>query len=218
MAKNKRTETQSGGVSIDSEKDAIVGNDLVGRDKVINVYKDTKPKSKSNRTDLVECPLCGKYNDQRNSFRCLSCNRHYICLEHRNPSALICAECVQEAKTLVSDLFDTIISSFNNGRILTAIEGEYYTSKIVFDKWGSRFPEYNQYSSKMKGYDIQEVRHHSSGRITVMVAEKWHLVHKEYNDITHDDSKSLSSRIELIRVENIIKIDACYFFGCARAL
>ncbi len=39
------------------------------------------------------CPVCGEYPELRASFRCLHCNRDYICLRHRDAESNWCKEC-----------------------------------------------------------------------------------------------------------------------------
>ncbi len=39
------------------------------------------------------CPVCGEYPELRASFRCLRCNRDYICLRHRDTASNWCRDC-----------------------------------------------------------------------------------------------------------------------------
>jgi hypothetical protein len=224
MENGKKKITKPNGVSIDSSKDVVVGNDVVGRDKVVNVYPDGKSKSK--QTNLVDCPLCGKYNDQRNSFRCLSCRRDFICLEHRDPHSLLCKECLQASELLVRRFFLMIMRSHTDGISVYRYhyKADFFSSEQVFvtDEWFCRYGEYDKERSHFSKFTIEEIQTHSSGRIFVSVKEEWKFA-KIDNRIPglvglynyHNDYSSLSSSFELIRVENILKIDVCYFFGCA---
>ncbi len=39
------------------------------------------------------CPICGEYPDLRASFRCLRCNRDFVCLRHRDVESNWCNQC-----------------------------------------------------------------------------------------------------------------------------
>lgn len=43
---------------------------------------------------LVVCPVCGKKNDPRETFKCHECGRDNLCLEHQDNSENCCTECV----------------------------------------------------------------------------------------------------------------------------
>ena len=42
---------------------------------------------------LVVCPVCGKKNDPRETFRCRKCGRDNLCLRHQDEATFLCAEC-----------------------------------------------------------------------------------------------------------------------------
>ena len=232
MGNGKKKITKPNGVSIDSSKDVVVGNDVVGRDKVVNVYPEGKSKSK--QTNLVDCPLCGTYNDQSDSFRCLSCRRDFICLEHRDDDSLLCEECLQESKSLVRRFF-LMIQRLQADRIISVYryhyKADFFSSEQAFspDGWFLRYGNYDKEHSRFSKFTIKKIQTHSSGRIFVDVNEEWKFAKKD--EISERDKRilglvgnqsynyrydySLSSSFELIRVKNILKIDECYFFGFA---
>ena len=46
------------------------------------------------------CPICGGYPEKRDSFRCLRCNRDWICGRHRDAELNWCQDCAASEKTL----------------------------------------------------------------------------------------------------------------------
>ncbi len=44
------------------------------------------------------CPICGAYPEKRESFRCLRCNRDWICIRHRDPALNWCENCAAVEK------------------------------------------------------------------------------------------------------------------------
>ena len=42
---------------------------------------------------LVVCPVCGKKNDPRETFKCRACKRDNLCLRHQDESTFLCFEC-----------------------------------------------------------------------------------------------------------------------------
>lgn len=42
-----------------------------------------------------ECPICGKYNQIPDTFRCKKCRRPWICLAHQERKYLTCIECAE---------------------------------------------------------------------------------------------------------------------------
>ncbi|MDO5675807.1 MAG: SUMF1/EgtB/PvdO family nonheme iron enzyme [bacterium] len=49
--------------------------------------------SGSGFSPLVHCPLCGKYNQVENSFRCFGCGAEYLCLSHQDSASFLCVRC-----------------------------------------------------------------------------------------------------------------------------
>ena len=45
----------------------------------------------------VECPVCGGYNQARDTFHCKGCGRPFICKTHQDPRSFLCSECVYKA-------------------------------------------------------------------------------------------------------------------------
>ena len=207
--------TQPNGISIDSENDVTVGNDVVGRDKVVNVYPEKKQKNKE--TNLVDCPLCGTYNDQRNSFRCLCCHREYICLQHRNPRALICSECFDESQNLIDVFYVNLTSvlldtSPYSSALYSFRASDLFTTQNTcnLDSWLFPFQHGKKYNRGLSGIEsrfIQETKTHSSGKINITVQEYWNL----WQDEPFQERKgSRTSYFQLVRTENkYMQIESC---------
>ena len=49
--------------------------------------------SEQRGTEVVGCPLCGRRNDFKQTFRCMKCQRDHLCLEHFVESERICEDC-----------------------------------------------------------------------------------------------------------------------------
>ena len=47
---------------------------------------------------LVVCPVCGKKNDPRETFKCRECGRDNLCLRHQDDATFFCAECDAQRK------------------------------------------------------------------------------------------------------------------------
>jgi len=45
------------------------------------------------------CPICGRYAEKRDSFRCLRCTRDWICTGHRDPELNCCQDCAAVEKS-----------------------------------------------------------------------------------------------------------------------
>ncbi len=45
---------------------------------------------------LSPCPICGRKNEERNTFRCRLCGRDFICLDHQDPQHFVCIHCAEE--------------------------------------------------------------------------------------------------------------------------
>ncbi|NWH04818.1 SUMF1/EgtB/PvdO family nonheme iron enzyme [Desulfobacter latus] len=41
----------------------------------------------------VLCPLCGRRNEEINTFKCLSCGKDYLCLTHQDANTYVCEQC-----------------------------------------------------------------------------------------------------------------------------
>lgn len=48
--------------------------------------------------DLVECPLCGRKNEERETFRCRECGEDNLCLGHLDEERFVCAQCVAKSE------------------------------------------------------------------------------------------------------------------------
>ncbi len=55
-------------------------------------------KAKQGIEEKVECPICGKFVDLEDTFRCKNCNRSKICLSHQDPASYFCSECVKQVQ------------------------------------------------------------------------------------------------------------------------
>ena len=42
----------------------------------------------------VVCPVCGKKNDPKDTFKCRKCGRDNLCLRHQDEATFLCAECI----------------------------------------------------------------------------------------------------------------------------
>ena len=42
---------------------------------------------------LVICPVCGKKNDPKDTFKCRKCGKDDLCLRHQDQETFLCAEC-----------------------------------------------------------------------------------------------------------------------------
>ena len=49
--------------------------------------------SSTNAPTLVVCPICGKKNDPKDTFKCRECGRDNLCLRHQDKATYLCAEC-----------------------------------------------------------------------------------------------------------------------------
>jgi tetratricopeptide (TPR) repeat protein len=47
---------------------------------------------------LVICPVCGKKNDPKDTFKCRVCGRDDLCLEHRDRTTFLCDDCEKSRK------------------------------------------------------------------------------------------------------------------------
>jgi sulfatase modifying factor 1 len=72
---------------------AVGGSTVVKADIV---YMGTQAIS----SNAQECPICGRHNPAQNTFRCKSCQRRYLCLNHQDPESYICSDCVQREERL----------------------------------------------------------------------------------------------------------------------
>ena len=45
---------------------------------------------------LVVCPVCGKKNDPRDTFKCQRCGRDNLCLRHQDGKTFLCADCTEK--------------------------------------------------------------------------------------------------------------------------
>ena len=58
---------------------------------VFNVAGPDVPPQRG--AEVVECPLCGRRNEFKETFRCLKCGRDHLCLEHLAVSERMCEDC-----------------------------------------------------------------------------------------------------------------------------
>ena len=47
---------------------------------------------------LVICPMCGKKNDPRDTFRCCECGRDNLCLRHQDAKTFRCDDCMSKRR------------------------------------------------------------------------------------------------------------------------
>ena len=47
---------------------------------------------------LVVCPVCGKKNDPKDTFRCRECGCDDLCLDHRDRTSFLCPACAEKAR------------------------------------------------------------------------------------------------------------------------
>ena len=50
--------------------------------------------------EILICPLCGRRNEARQTFRCIKCQRDHLCLDHFDATARACEECVAKDESL----------------------------------------------------------------------------------------------------------------------
>jgi hypothetical protein len=65
-----------------SHAGAQVGNIIIGI-----------PHAPESNTSQAVCPICGGYSEKNTSFRCLRCNRDWICARHRDADLNWCQDC-----------------------------------------------------------------------------------------------------------------------------
>jgi hypothetical protein len=51
------------------------------------------PQPAASGAPTAVCPICGEYPEQRSCFRCIRCNRDWICLRHRDAELRWCEDC-----------------------------------------------------------------------------------------------------------------------------
>jgi len=93
------------------------------------LYKDTPAANLGNLVaHYEECPICGKSNFPENTFRCKSCKRPFICLQHQNPQTYLCTECENTKKSMSLD--NLRLEAFRNlqdsKKVLQFCESLYY--------------------------------------------------------------------------------------------
>ena len=44
----------------------------------------------------VRCPICGRKNEEKETFWCKKCERDNLCLSHQNPETYCCEECTKK--------------------------------------------------------------------------------------------------------------------------
>ena len=66
-----------------------------GAVQVLNSGRKVPPDfvSSANAPTLVVCPICGKKNDPKDTFKCRECGRDNLCLRHQDEATFLCAEC-----------------------------------------------------------------------------------------------------------------------------
>ena len=47
---------------------------------------------------LVVCPICGKKNEPKDTFRCKECGRDNLCLRHQDTATFLCPDCEAKAR------------------------------------------------------------------------------------------------------------------------
>ena len=47
---------------------------------------------------FVVCPLCGRKNEPKDTFRCCGCGRDNLCLRHQDEATYLCEECAAKAR------------------------------------------------------------------------------------------------------------------------
>ena len=48
---------------------------------------------------LVVCPLCGRKNEPKDTFKCRECGRGNLCLRHQDEETFLCKNCAREMET-----------------------------------------------------------------------------------------------------------------------
>ena len=74
---------------------------------VFNVPGPNVPPQRG--AEVVECPLCGRRNEFKETFRCLKCGRDHLCLEHLAVSERMCEDCAgtgPESKAILGSTSD----------------------------------------------------------------------------------------------------------------
>ena len=59
---------------------------------------DPAPPTAPSPPFSVTCPLCGRKNDPKDTFRCRVCGRDDLCLRHQDESTFLCADCATKAR------------------------------------------------------------------------------------------------------------------------
>ncbi len=67
-------------------------------DGVSAVLRQHPPQPPVITQALVVCPVCGKKNDPKDTFRCRECGRDNLCLRHQDMVTFLCHECAQRVK------------------------------------------------------------------------------------------------------------------------
>ena len=65
----------------------------------INVHLGGQFTGQQATTQLLQCPLCGRRNDEKNIFRCRECGTDHLCLEHLDREHFVCLICVKKLVT-----------------------------------------------------------------------------------------------------------------------
>jgi formylglycine-generating enzyme required for sulfatase activity len=100
LARIRSLPTGAGGLSIGDGTVAKLGDVEINERKtdvggiVINV--PTAQPAAPVPPGLVECPLCGRQNTLKGTFRCRQCARPHLCVEHFVRKARMCEECVEK--------------------------------------------------------------------------------------------------------------------------
>lgn len=54
-------------------------------------------------SDLIECPMCGRRNSEKEVFRCKGCGTDNLCLRHQDERTFVCHTCQSTANQHTSD-------------------------------------------------------------------------------------------------------------------
>ncbi len=59
------------------------------------VMRQSPPPVSSSTSSLVVCPICGKKNEPKETFKCRECERDNLCLRHQDQVTFLCPNCAK---------------------------------------------------------------------------------------------------------------------------
>jgi formylglycine-generating enzyme required for sulfatase activity len=157
---------------------------------------------------LVVCPLCGRRNEEVNTFRCQTCGKDHFCLTHQDPENYLCPICasrkgpgsVQAGHQ--NELLQKLLEFLNKTRTRAtygAVAGVIgVIPQAVGQLLGEKRPEaswvVNQATGMPTGYKEEEISPELSGSRIINHADALKDALSEWSIIT----KQPESRIEIV--------------------